>query len=94
MQEIGEVLHVAGSGRVIIRLSEAVPEGSVLWDRRGTRIAKVQEIIGPIGAPFASAVPLTNTVKKYMGAAVFIGMTADTKRSPADAKRRKRRRAR
>ena len=71
MHEIGEIMHVAGSGRVIIRVSEHLPEGQVLCDRDGTRVAKVMELIGPVKEPFASASPLTNSIKKYIGKAVF-----------------------
>lgn len=74
MKEIGEILHVAGSGRVIIQASESLPEGQILCDRGGTRIAKVMEMIGPVSSPFASAVPLTNSIKKYVGKAVFAGL--------------------
>lgn len=74
MKEIGEILHVAGSGRVIIQTSGLLPEGQVLCDRGGTRVAKVMEMIGPVSSPFASAAPLTNSIKKYVGKAVFAGL--------------------
>lgn len=71
MQEVGEILHLAGSGRVIVQLSEKVVEGQLLCDEKGTRIAKVMELIGPVRRPFASATPLTNNVKKYIGKNIF-----------------------
>ena len=42
MQEVGEILHLAGSGRVIIELSTELVEGVILCDKKGDRIAKVK----------------------------------------------------
>ena len=64
-------MHLANSGRVIIQLSEKLVEGQVLCDEKGTRVAKVMELIGPVRRPFASASPLTNNIKKYIGKEVF-----------------------
>jgi RNA-binding protein len=71
LQEVGEIMHLAGSGRVIIQLSEKVAEGQILCDDKGTRVAKVMELIGPVKRPFASCTPLTNNIKKYIGKSVF-----------------------
>ena len=71
MQEVGEILHLAASGRVIIQLSGKSVEGQILCDETGTKVAKVMELIGPIKRPFASATPLTNNIKKYIGKSVF-----------------------
>ena len=65
-------MHLAGSGRVIIQLSEKLDEGQILCDKNGTRVAKVMELIGPVKRPFASATPLTNSIKKYIGKNVFV----------------------
>ena len=64
-------MHLAGSGRVIIQLSKELAEGQILCDEKGTRVAKVMELIGPVSRPFASATPLTNNIKKYIGKSVF-----------------------
>ncbi len=73
MQEVGEVLHLANSGRVIIRLSKPLRDGQLLVDNVGTKIAKVSEMIGPIDTPYASASPLTNNIQKFIGKKVFMG---------------------
>ena len=65
-------MHLAGSGRVIIQLSKELIEGQILCDDKGTRVAKVMELIGPIKRPFASATPLTNSINKFVGKQVFI----------------------
>ena len=64
-------MHLAGSGRVIVQLSTELVEGQILCDEKGTRVAKVNELIGPVSRPFASATPLTNNIKKYIGKHVF-----------------------
>ena len=73
MQGVGEVLHLASSGRVIIRLSTTVRDGQLLVDDSGRKIAKVSEMIGPVDAPYASATPLTNNIQKYVGKKIFMG---------------------
>lgn len=65
------VEHVAGSGRAIVRLARAVDEGRVLCDRRGSAVARVVELIGPVSAPLASAAPMTNSIAKYVGRKVY-----------------------
>ena len=65
-------MHLAGSGRVIIQLSTELVEGQILCDKTGTRVAKINELIGPINRPFASATPLTNNIKKYIGKKIYV----------------------
>jgi len=72
LQEVGEVLHLASSGRVIVRLFKPLRDGQIIVDGSGTRVAKVSEMIGPIDAPYASALPLTNNIKKHLGKTVYI----------------------
>jgi RNA-binding protein len=64
-------MHLANSGRVIVRLSTTLKEGQILCDEKNSKIAKVTEMIGPVAKPYASAIPLTNSVKKYVGKKVF-----------------------
>ena len=71
MQEVGEVLHIANSGRVIVRLSREIKEGQILCDKNNQKVGRVTELIGPIKNPFASAIPLTNNLKKISGTKVF-----------------------
>ena len=80
-------MHLAGSGRVIVQLSNKLVEGQILCDEKGTRVAKVMELIGPVRRPFASATPLTNNIKKYIGKSVFA-----TEQSPVSTHKKIRRR--
>jgi RNA-binding protein len=72
LQEVGEVLHLANSGRVLIRLSKPLHDGQIVVDNSGTKVAKVSEMIGPVDAPYASAIPLTNNIKRHIGKHVYV----------------------
>ena len=71
MQEVGEILHLAISGRVIVRLSKVVTQDQILCDENSTKVAKVTELIGPVAKPYASAMSLTNNTKKFVGKKMF-----------------------
>jgi RNA-binding protein len=60
MQEVGEILHKARSGRLIIRLTRRVEPGSVFLDSKGRNAARVIELIGPVSKPYASAAPASD----------------------------------
>jgi len=62
---------LARSGRVIVQLTKLVDEGQILCDEKSDKVAKVMELIGPVSKPYASAIPLTNNVKKISGKKVF-----------------------
>jgi RNA-binding protein len=80
LQEVGEVMHLANSGRVIVRLRKPVEEGQILCDKKSGKIAKVTEMIGPVAKPYASAIPLTKNVNRYTGKKVFALETAPAKK--------------
>jgi len=71
LQEVGEIMHLAKSGRVIVRLLQTVEEGQILCDKNSGKIAKVMELIGPVAKPYASAIPLTKNIRKYTGKKIF-----------------------
>ena len=64
-------MHLAGSGRVIIRLKKLLDEGDFVCDETGRRIAKVTELIGPVSSPYASAISMTNNIRKLAGKKVY-----------------------
>lgn len=72
---IGEVMHLAKSGRLIVKLkapSGAKP-GELLTDGAGRRVGKIIELIGPVSAPYASVIPMTDRTARLVGAKVFSG---------------------
>ena len=86
MQEVGEVLHLANSGRVIVRHRKETQERQILCDKNNQKIGRVTEMIGPVKSPFASVVPLTNNLKKISGIKVF-----SLEQTPAMKKNRRKR---
>ena len=78
----------ANSGRVIIKLSSVIKEGQLLCNESSQKIAKVTELIGPVKDPYASAIPLTNNLKKLNGMKVF----SFEQTSPAKRKNRRKHR--
>jgi len=74
MQEVGEVLHRAKSGRLIVRLTRRVEPGSVLLDSKGRDTGRVVELIGPVTRPYASAAPASDRAGTGKdGRKVFLG---------------------
>lgn len=79
---IGEVIHLARSGRYVVKLSETgfrVRSGEILYDDFGRRTGKVIETIGPVSAPYASVLPLVDRPKKVVGSKLFSGNIKHTK---------------
>jgi RNA-binding protein len=72
LQEVGTLLHIARSGRLIVRLSKKVEPGSLLADSKGRSQAKVVELIGPTSRPYASASTTTNGVDARKGDKLFL----------------------
>lgn len=64
MQEVGEALHRAKSGRLIVRLLKRVEPGTTLLDSKARNAAKIVELIGPVSRPYATAVPASSKVGK------------------------------
>jgi RNA-binding protein len=76
LNELGEVMHLSKSGRIIVRLQKDIKQiksGQLLVDANGKRIGKVIEVIGPVNAPYASVAPFTDRIKKIIGTNVFNG---------------------
>ena len=74
--EIGEIMHLAKSGRLIVKLNAAgagIRPGELLVDAAGKRVGKVSELIGPVSAPYASVIPMTDRTARLVGAKVFAG---------------------
>ncbi len=82
--EIGEVMHLAKSGRLIVKLSSAGTStkiGELLIDGSGKKVGKVSELIGPISAPYASVIPMTDRTSRLVGTKVFSGGFARSSRT-------------
>jgi RNA-binding protein len=74
--EIGEVMHLAKSGRLIVKLGTEgamLRAGELLVDSSGKRVGRVAELIGPVSAPYASVIPMTDKTGRLVGTKVFSG---------------------
>ncbi|HKU49157.1 MAG TPA: Gar1/Naf1 family protein [Nitrososphaera sp.] len=74
--EIGEVVHLAKSGRLVVKLNPAGAElraGELLTDASGKRVGRIAEFIGPVSSPYASVIPMTDKTGRLAGTAVFSG---------------------
>jgi len=89
LQEVGEILHLANSGRVIVRLSKIVSQDQILCDENSTKVAKVTELIGPVAKPYASAMSLTNNIKKFVGKKMFALENPSAKKQKQNRRKRK-----
>jgi RNA-binding protein len=80
--EIGEVMHLAKSGRLIVRLnpeSAGIKAGELLVDAAGKRVGRIAELIGPVNAPYASVIPMTDRTGRLSGSKVFSGGMAKSR---------------
>jgi RNA-binding protein len=72
IQKVGVVLHLAKSGRLIVKANITnITVGTILYDLKGKRVAKVAEVFGPVKEPYLSCIPLTDRVKKLEGQEVY-----------------------
>jgi RNA-binding protein len=70
MEEVGVALHLASSGKLILKGKPVAP-GTILYDSNGRRIAKVHEVIGPVRNPYLSCKPLTDKIRKIFGVKLY-----------------------
>ena len=76
MNELGEILHLAKSGQVIVKLSSQASDkkatGLTVVDINGRQIGKILEIFGPVGSPYASVQPSRQKLTGIVGTKVFV----------------------
>jgi RNA-binding protein len=73
MEMIGEIIHMAKSGRLIVKVEENITHnliGQALIDSKGSRIGKIIELIGSVKSPYASVMPTLNS-KYTVGGKVY-----------------------
>ena len=73
MEKIGEIIHLAKSGRLIVKIEENANHnliGQALIDDKGTKVGKIIELIGSIKSPYASVLPTLNS-KYSVGGKVY-----------------------
>ncbi|HET6780238.1 MAG TPA: Gar1/Naf1 family protein [Nitrososphaera sp.] len=77
VNEVGEIMHLARSGRLIVKLNTAgahmVKPGELLVDGSSRKVGRVVELLGPISTPYASVMPMTDRMSRLIGSKVFSG---------------------
>lgn len=94
MEMIGEILHMAKSGRLIVKVEENTAHnliGQALIDNKGSRIGKIIELIGSVKSPYASVMPALNS-KYTVGGKVYRSPSFTHKFSSSKKRNRTRRR--
>ena len=75
--EVGEILHLARSGRLIVKLNaegaQRIKPGELLIDGSGRKVGKVVELLGPVRTPYASVITMTDRTNRLVGSKVFGG---------------------
>jgi RNA-binding protein len=75
--EVGEIIHLAKSGRLIVKLNaagaERIKAGELLIDRSGRKVGRVAELLGPVKTPYASVITMTDRTSRLVGSKVFGG---------------------
>jgi len=75
--EAGIFLHLSGNQRIIIRTKKEIKSGTILYDDKGVKFAKVAELFGPVKRPYISAIPLTNDLPKSAGQKIYVRNQGD-----------------
>jgi rRNA processing protein Gar1 len=71
MAELVTVLHKAKSGRLILKPKKKLTTGMILIDKKGRRVGKVVELIGPVISPYASAIIFNEDAQAYEGLKLY-----------------------
>src|SRR3712207_7514760 len=72
--EVGEIIHLAKSGRLIVKLNavgaERIKAGELLIDGSGRKVGRVAELLGPVKTPYASVITMTDRTSRLVGSKV------------------------
>lgn len=82
LTEVGEIIHKAKSGRLILKLYEqtTIKSGDTIVDSQGKKIGTVNELIGSVNSPYASVILLKDDLKTKSGEKVFRFIAKNTKK--------------
>ena len=88
LEFIGTILHLAKSGRMIIRVNEKIEPGTLLIDSNEKNVGKVVEMIGAVRSPYVSAIPLNSSTTNISG--VKVGISSLVRNNVERKRKRKR----
>ena len=69
LRRLGKILHFSKSRSLIVKCDQAgfVKIGTKACDTKLREIGKVQDLFGPVSAPYVSIRPATSSPTKYVG---------------------------
>lgn len=71
LEKLGIVLHVSGSGKLVIKTRKKVTTGIRVFDEKLSTVGRVFEIFGPVKNPYISIKPEIHEVERYIGCALY-----------------------
>lgn len=77
MKKLGQVLHQAKSGNLIVKAEVFLKPSIPVFDESGKRIGFVVETFGPVSSPYVSVKPTTDRVRKLIGEQLYMYMESD-----------------
>ena len=82
MTEVGEIIHKAKSGRLILKLynQTTIKTSDTIVDSQGKKLGNVNELIGSVNSPYASVILLKDDFKIKSGEKVFTFIAKNSKK--------------
>jgi RNA-binding protein len=82
LTEVGEIIHKAKSGRLILKIYEQtqIKTGDTIVDSQGKKIGIINELIGSVSSPYASVIMLKDDLKTKSGEKVYRFIAKNTKK--------------
>ena len=73
LTEVGEILHKARSGRLIVKLHEKnlVNSGDLLFNSSCVKVGSINELIGPVRSPYASIITSNDKFQVVNGDKIY-----------------------
>jgi len=75
LRRLGKVLHLSKSGNLIVRLESSNPPqvGTEVFDPKLEKIGTVNNVMGPVAAPYLSVTPAGHeSIEKLAGRVVYL----------------------
>ena len=90
--EVGEIVHKANSGRLIVKLNERnlVNAGDLLFNSDSVKIGIINELIGPVRSPYASIIISNDKYQAIQGDKIYKSNSRNIENNEKSSKIKKR----
>lgn len=65
MKRLGTIKNIMRDGSLLLRITETIAPGTIIYDARGDKIGTVARVFGPVSEPYAT-VKTKNAGKKSL----------------------------